>query len=139
MINFTVFADAEQGKSIQPAHRPRIVKRGRHASMANDPRHDEWMAWIGFKALPHRPAQLLEGPLKLTIDFYLPKPKSTKSRVPISRPDLSNYVKAAEDAMNGILYVDDARIIEIHARKLYGLPSRVEITIEEVAEEPTLL
>jgi Holliday junction resolvase RusA-like endonuclease len=39
---------------------------------------------------------------------------------PTGRPDLDNGVKAITDAMNSIVYTDDALIVEIQARKAYG-------------------
>jgi Holliday junction resolvase RusA-like endonuclease len=70
------------------------------------------------------------------IDIYVPIPRSyTKKKrklieegkeQPAKKPDLSNYIKLIEDACNGILYTDDAKIVEIHSRKLYTDDPRIE-------------
>ena len=56
------------------------------------------------------------------------------------RPDLSKLIRATEDALTGIIYADDAQIVDIHAKKEYGLPERVEVTISgKVVETPQSL
>jgi Holliday junction resolvase RusA-like endonuclease len=36
---------------------------------------------------------------------------------PVLRGDLDNYVKAISDALNGVAYIDDKQIWQLHARK----------------------
>lgn len=48
------------------------------------------------------------------------------------RPDLSNVVKAVEDGLQGLGFLDDKQIIFISACKQYGSDSYVEVTIEEL-------
>jgi Holliday junction resolvase RusA-like endonuclease len=62
------------------------------------------------------------------------------ARVPQGRPDLDNIVKACTDALNGIAYRDDARIVELHARKVYGRQPGIIITVApaRVAPAPAL-
>ncbi len=73
-------------------------------------------------------------PLAMSIDFYLSKPKSVgkKREFPTTRPDIDNYCKLILDSLNGVLFHDDGQIIRLLARKEYGSPSRIEISIEEV-------
>lgn len=71
--------------------------------------------------------QPISKPLKLTIEFHMPIPISYKKTIrwrmlktPHSRiPDLDNMVKFICDALNKVLWADDALIYEIHSRKLY--------------------
>jgi crossover junction endodeoxyribonuclease RusA len=84
-------------------------------------------------------------PVSVIFDFYLQKPVSTpkKRQYPSVKPDLSKLVRSTEDAMTGILYADDAQVVEFSVRKHYGTPERVEVTatiIDEdfVSREPQL-
>jgi|SRR5688572_14806933 len=70
-------------------------------------------------------------PLELTLNFYFTKPKSTKRVAMTTRPDSSKLLRAIEDALTGILYYDDAQIVETHIRKHYGGPDRCEIEVRE--------
>lgn len=39
---------------------------------------------------------------------------------PVQRPDTSKLVRAAEDALTGVVWLDDAALVEQHAFKAYG-------------------
>lgn len=69
-------------------------------------------------------------PVSLVIDFYLDRPPSIpKKRTFMTvRPDLSKLIRSTEDAMTGILYVDDSQVVEFNSRKHYGSPERVEVS-----------
>lgn len=86
----------------------------------------------------------LEGPLRMVLTFYLRRPRRLSRKgqdlswvwAPC-RPDASNLAKAVEDALNGVLYTDDAQIADTRIRKRYaagpghGDPRpRVEIALE---------
>lgn len=63
------------------------------------------------------------GPLAVEMVFTVKKPQSAPKRTrtwPITRPDLSKYVRAAEDALTdaGAIH-DDSQIVIIHAYKTY--------------------
>lgn len=70
-------------------------------------------------ALFPRPAAV-----RVSITFYLPRPKSLPKRIltPASRPDLDKLLRAALDAMTGLLYDDDAQVAAVTASKAYGPP-----------------
>lgn len=74
-----------------------------------------------------------EIPLFVQMDFYLERPKSApRKRVrPTVKPDGDKLVRAVFDGCTGILFGDDAQIVDHRARKFYGVPERVEITITE--------
>ena len=77
--------------------------------------------------------------LKVQITAYYSIPKSaTKAKrammesgdlLPTRKPDVDNIIKAVLDALNGVAYKDDASVVEVSCRKLYGTPPRVEVEI----------
>lgn len=79
-----------------------------------------------------------DGPLEVHMEFYRPVQASLSKKErarrlsgvhrPTVKPDLSNYVKATEDALNGILWVDDNLIVTETAGKNYS--DRPHIVIE---------
>jgi len=87
-----------------------------------------------WQAQQHAP--LLDGPLALNIAFYLPRPKSLPKRVlyPATRPDLSKLIRCVEDALTGVVIVDDARIVYLSASKYFAVegPPRAVIMIDKV-------
>jgi len=81
-------------------------------------------------------------PVVAVFKFYFAKPESVskKRNAHVVRPDLSKLIRATEDALTGIIYADDAQIVDIRAKKEYGLPERVEVTISgKVIETPQSL
>ena len=70
----------------------------------------------------------LAGPVRLTMDFHIRKPKRTRyGQFPPA--DLDNLIKAVKDAGNGILYNDDKQVVEIIATKQWGDAGRVVLSI----------
>jgi Holliday junction resolvase RusA-like endonuclease len=79
-------------------------------------------AWIAYRR-SLRAFEVMDGPLALQIVFTLPAPKSLPKRTashPSKTPDLSKLIRSTEDAItNAGLWADDARVIEVRARKTY--------------------
>jgi Holliday junction resolvase RusA-like endonuclease len=127
-ISFTVF-----GNPI-PKARARTV-RGKSGKVHSfTPADTEmWESTIYYSALPHRPANLLEGALALEATFYFMPPKNRpKGRVhPSVKPDLDNCVKSVKDALEGLIYVNDSQIVEEHSKKRYDQTPRIEVKIWE--------
>ena len=69
----------------------------------------------------------LEGPLTLKVNFSLPTPKSKRRKVesggllPDVRPDVDKLARAFIDGLTGILFVDDAQIVDLRVTKVYTL------------------
>lgn len=68
----------------------------------------------------------LEGPLSLRVLFLMPRPgrlRWKKRLMPrqwhTSKPDADNLLKSLKDALSGLVYVDDAQICELTAKKVY--------------------
>lgn len=82
--------------------------------------------------------QPLQGPVSLTVSAYLPIPASWpkwKQRdarsgvlLPIGKPDCDNLAKVC-DGLNGIVFKDDACIVDLVVRKRYGLEPRLVIEV----------
>jgi Holliday junction resolvase RusA-like endonuclease len=78
------------------------------------------------------------GPLMLVVDFYFERPKGhygvhgvrrSAPKFPSVRPDTTKLLRPLEDALSGILWKDDALIVEQIARKRYGSPPRAEVKV----------
>ena len=83
----------------------------------------------------------LGGPVAMRLDIFMPIPASwSKAKreaallsgvMPISKPDASNVLKAVEDALNGIVYIDDSQIIDVWVRKRYSHEPRIELVVSQ--------
>lgn len=87
----------------------------------------KWRAQGRFEPVP--------GPLKLSVRACLTQPKGRKADWPVvgSRinADIDNYLKTALDALNGIIFFDDAQIVYVTASKEYGEPA-LHIEVDRV-------
>jgi Holliday junction resolvase RusA-like endonuclease len=82
----------------------------------------------------------LEVALEVDMRFYraMPTGGSKKDKIlmelgvlrPIGRPDIDNYIKLVQDALNKTLYKDDSNIVTLRAEKYYSCKPRVEIDIK---------
>ena len=98
----------------------------------------ENLGYIARGTFHHEP---LKSPLKVEISFYRSLQKSLSNAEchrrlsgvhrPIVKPDLSNYIKSFEDALNGIIWADDNLIIDLAAHKYYSDKPRIELEVEE--------
>jgi Holliday junction resolvase RusA-like endonuclease len=70
-------------------------------------------------------------PVVMRVWFYLAKPDSCprKRYLPIVKPDLDKLCRSVSDSLTGIVFFDDAQIVQIEAYKFYDLPERVEIEV----------
>jgi crossover junction endodeoxyribonuclease RusA len=128
----------------EPGGSKRHVGNGRIVDA--NPKVNQWRQLVGYHALHQRNNRpLLEGPLQLTVRFYLARPKNhygtgrniakirpSAPAYPTTRPDTTKLIRAVEDAMTGVLYHDDAQIVRQSAIRLYGDPPRVEIQVQTI-------
>jgi Holliday junction resolvase RusA-like endonuclease len=76
---------------------------------------------------------LLLGPVRVEVDFYLPRPPSVtikKRALPIVPPDIDKLCRGLLDGIgqglitgkvgDGIIYGDDSQVVELIARKHYA-------------------
>lgn len=82
---------------------------------------------------------MIQGEIQMSIKAYRPIPKSLPKPIailyeaeilkPLGRPDVDNFIKLIQDALNGITYRDDAQITKIVSEKFLSFTPRTEITM----------
>lgn len=83
---------------------------------------------------------VIHGPIKVEVKAFIEIPASWSKKkragaidgsvLPVSRPDLDNYVKAALDGMNEVVFNDDSQIVHLIATKIYSDDPRLEISVQ---------
>lgn len=73
-------------------------------------------------------------PLLVVMTFYVERPKSLPRKIksPVKKPDIENYMKSVLDALEGIIYYNDAQVVRVVADKFYGSPPRTEIEVRDI-------
>jgi Holliday junction resolvase RusA-like endonuclease len=77
----------------------------------------------------------LRGPLGLEAVFTLPRPRSRPKRetLPDRRPDLDKLARALLDGCSGVVWHDDAQIVDLRVVKTYGAVPGVSVRVWEAA------
>ena len=109
--------------------RARITRRG----FAYTPRKTAvFENRVALCACRRRPNTPFDCALSVDITFYFPKPKSRKKYpYPSVKPDIENCTKSVIDALEGMIYTNDSRIVDLNIRKRYGDPKTI-IKIEKM-------
>jgi len=109
-----------------PKGRPR-AKAGQRAFTPKRTVDAEKRVAAAFRAM-YPEFKPMTGRLLLVATFY----RSTRHRV-----DADNLVKLCTDALNGVAYVDDEQIEELHAKRVYGagVDARTVIRLSEQTKE----
>ncbi len=142
-LSFIVYGNPEPRGSKTAG----IGKGGRRFMRDSNPKSYPWMRDVAQAAAlamfkVHIDSSLFRGPLRVDVDFYLPRPKghfgtgknagkvkaSAPSR-PIVAPDKGKLERGTLDALEGIVYANDAQVVEGDSRKFYGEPARCEIRV----------
>ena len=76
-----------------------------------------------------RPYFAKHVPVSMEIDCYFNRPPSApkKRKFPVVKPDGDKLARSVFDACTGVVFVDDAQVVEHRVRKFYGSPERVEV------------
>lgn len=104
------------------------LSRGRHYTQPETRAWEELVALQGHIAMRGR--QRLSGPIELIVVCMLPIPAGwpawkreaarTGQVAPTGKPDWDNLGKGVSDALNGIVWDDDAQVVDAFTRKRYS-------------------
>jgi Holliday junction resolvase RusA-like endonuclease len=89
--------------------------------------------------------RLMRAAVMVDLAFFFARPKShfgtgrnahtLREAAPahmITMPDIDKLARCALDALTGVALGDDAQIAVLEARKRYGEPERLEVTVREL-------
>jgi Holliday junction resolvase RusA-like endonuclease len=125
-IVFQVHGIPAPGGSKRGFYSPKL---GRVLLVEACKRTSPWRALVSDAAAQAHPGPPLDGPLRLEVEFILPRPKNhtgkrgLKDWAPThhtSAPDATKLLRSTEDALKGIAWRDDAQVAEQFVSKRYG-------------------
>jgi len=140
VISFVVEGEP-QGKG-----RPRFARRGKFVTTYTPKATSDYEDVIELKARLEMAKNGFDGwhnnePLFIRVNAFYPIRKSYSNAVkqmikdnlllPTKKPDVDNVLKCVMDALNGIVWHDDAQIVNAKITKEYGDP-RIEVTIGDI-------
>jgi Holliday junction resolvase RusA-like endonuclease len=137
-IHFQVEGDPK-GKG-----RPRFSRVGNFTKIYTDKQTLTYEAMIAtFAKQAMGGTEPLKTPVSVFLYVRLPIPQSypkkrkeaclNGSEKPCKKPDIDNIAKTYLDAMNGVIFVDDTQVIDLHVKKLYAEKAGVDVMVMEAA------
>lgn len=92
----------------------------------------------------HGAGMLADGPVRICAAFYLPRPKALggKPKAHLTRPDVDKLARAIGDALTGVVWRDDAQVVQLKVTKQYagvGESPRAVIAVTPLSEEGRLV
>jgi Holliday junction resolvase RusA-like endonuclease len=143
-MRFTVYGGAKSAGSKRAFRNP---KTGQMIVTETVKGSKSWQRAVSDAGSEAHQGPLLDGPLRVVFTFYRPRPcshygtgrnagvvKPSAPRFPHTRPDALKLARGVEDALTGIIWRDDAQIVDGRQLKRWGEPARVEIEVEEARE-----
>lgn len=127
---------------IEPVQqaRPRATRFGRGIRLYDTPKVARYKRDLAELCRMQYHDKPLQGEISLKVVFFRPVQKSISKiehvrRVsgahrPVVKPDLSNYLKSFEDALNGVLWADDAMIVHEETDKFYSDNPHIDLEVK---------
>lgn len=126
--------------------RPRATTIGTHARMYTDAKtasYENLVRLAAMEAMGSRAPFSTPVCLQIVVRVLPPASASRKARLamltgkvlPAKKPDLTNIVKAIEDGLNTVAYVDDALIVDLLAAKRYDEISGVDVLVKLIGSD----
>ena len=122
--------------------RPKFSTINGHAKAYDPEKSRNYKAYVRMlatQAMEDTGFEMIDGPCAVLINAFFEVPKSKSKRFreaalldqerPTKKPDADNIVKAIQDALNGLVYKDDAYIVHLACQKFYSDNPRVEVYI----------
>lgn len=123
--------------------RPRFARQGTFVKTYTDAKtltYEKSIQTYAKKAMGS--TSPLIGPVAAYLHIGIPIPPSySKTRQkacieglerPTKKPDIDNIVKAILDGMNGIVYLDDKQVVDLHLTKVYSSKEGIDIMVKEI-------
>jgi len=139
IVTYMVYGEAV-GKG-----RPRFARRGNFTSTYTPQKtktYEDEIKMMASAAMGS--SEPLETPITVAIYISIGIPASfSKKRhkdalknieKPMKKPDIDNIAKCFLDAMNGIIYLDDKQVVNLHVKKVYAETPCVQVMVSECLE-----
>lgn len=116
-----------------------ISGRARYIASSSGANAKKQAAWLRAIQAAATGCEAIAGPVWVAITFRLPRPKGHYTKrgelrekaplYPIVHPDIDKLARLALDALTGLAFDDDSRVVSLYVGKQYAVPNRAGATI----------
>lgn len=118
--------------------RPRYNKYGSPYTPAQTVDYEKFVKTMFFSAHGRKIEKKTPVSVHITAVYAIPKSAAKTQRqmmeqniiMPLVKPDIDNVTKIILDALNGCAWCDDAQVVSVVSKKMYGENPRVTVIIE---------
>jgi len=120
--------------------RARSTASGIHYTPEKTRNYEAFVKMLAVEAMKGRTP--IEGACVALIGVDYPIPKSTSKKIaekmvkgfvrPTKKPDIDNIVKAIFDSCNGVVFLDDSQVVDVHVFKAYSETAKTFVSISEI-------
>lgn len=132
-------------RAIMRGGRPIVVQGSSNVTLK---KQQTWASCVSAAAAfeMQREQPIAKAPLQVDVTFILVRPAAHYGRkgllpsapaFPAVKPDIDKLARQTLDAMTGIVFDDDSRIVSLTAHKVYAAPGQApgaRIIVEEIAQ-----
>lgn len=139
-LEFVVWGDPK------PKGRPRFINKGKFVSTYTPRETRNYEAQIRQAYTETNGTMKVSGALhaEITAVFDIPKSATKKKKELMAtgqiycknKKDCDNLAKTVLDALNGLAYHDDNQVVELYAKKMYGLTPCIKVKLQELEDIP---
>jgi Holliday junction resolvase RusA-like endonuclease len=109
-----------KGSWVPMKTRDKVTGIERLIVIPDNKRSMQWENQVKLVASRHAPDHLVDEPIEMWCEFCLPRPKKPKfDDAPGTKPDLDKLARSTGDALEGIIYANDSRIVRLNLIKAY--------------------
>jgi Holliday junction resolvase RusA-like endonuclease len=121
--------------------RPRFARRGNFVSTYTPTATRDYEKKVQTRFIQkYGNIEPLETSVALKIKAYFGVPKGTSKRKTFElmgthypkKPDVDNISKIILDALNGLAFIDDNRVVYLEVQKFYNEDEKVVVSVEEM-------
>ena len=119
--------------------RPKFTRIGNHVRAYDPEKSRLYKSLVRDAAAKVMPETPLECAVSLMVMAYRSIPRSWSKKkqesarrgeiMPTTKPDIDNVVKAIKDALTGVIWRDDSKVVSLFAEKSYSVKPRIWVQI----------
>lgn len=132
-LSFTVYGIPQPQGSAKAFYVPKLKRAVITSDNAKLKPWRQEVTAAALAAMNSNGVALVESgrPVHIEARFIFQKPKSARKHAfeKTTKPDMDKLLRALFDALTGSVFDDDAQVTKSTIEKLYGMPSRAEITV----------
>ena len=116
-----------RGQPITQGSMRAFVVKGRPIITSANRNLKNWRTLVALQAQTEATVECpLDGPISMTLEFYMPRPKSLKKKgmeypIRARSGDIDKLSRAVLDSLTNVFYKDDSQVVDLSVKKYWAM------------------